>query len=53
MADDPRNLRKKARRYRRAASVTTDGAGESDRLLADLAAELERQAEELERKQPR
>jgi hypothetical protein len=46
---DIRDLRKKASLCRKAASVRTDGAGDTDSVLIDLAERLERQAERLER----
>jgi hypothetical protein len=41
-------LRQTAALYRRAASVPTEGSHRTDRLLIELAEELEREAEALE-----
>jgi hypothetical protein len=45
---DPGDLRRKAARFRRAASIKTEGAAETDRHLMDLAETLERRAGALE-----
>lgn len=41
-------LRRKAELCRRAASVSTEGGHRADSILMNLAAELEREAQELE-----
>ena len=45
---DARDLRKKAALCRRAASISTEGGGQADRYLVELAEELERQADALD-----
>ena len=42
------HLRQKAALYRRAASIPTEGSHRTDRLLIQLAEELEREAAALE-----
>jgi hypothetical protein len=42
-------LRQKAALYRRAASVPTEGSHRTDRLLIELAEQLEREAAALEK----
>lgn len=46
---DPKQLRRKAARYRRAAAIRTEGATETDRQLIVLAESLEEEAARLER----
>jgi hypothetical protein len=53
MSDAADDLRRKAARARRAASIKTEGAAETDRHLMDLAETLERQAAALEQSAPR
>ena len=47
---DARDLRRKAALCRRAAGIQTDGGTRTDRRLIELAEELERQADALDRK---
>ena len=49
---DAGDLRRKAALCRRAASIKTEGAAETDRYLVELAERLERQAEALEPSAP-
>jgi hypothetical protein len=46
---DARDLRKKAALFRRAASIKTEGGARTDRRLIELAEELEREADALDK----